>query len=52
MSISIFDLHFPTDSFHLLDIAMIVIEKCQPEIDKKKGRFQYSFSIDIDFDLI
>lgn len=52
MSISIFDLHFPTESFHLLDIAMIVIDKCQPEIDKKKGKLQYSFSLDIDFDLI
>ncbi len=52
MSISIFDLHFPIESFHLLDIAMIVIEKYQPEMDKEKGKLQYSFSVELDFDLI
>lgn len=52
MTISIGTIHYPEKSFHLLDIAMIVIEKCRLEINEKKGKNLYSFNLDIDFNLI
>ncbi len=52
MSKSIFELHYPKESLHLLDIAMIVIERCHLQVDKENWKIQYSFSLDIDFDLI